>query len=207
MLRQHGLPCGQALLRPAGRGRPARARVATGRPRMLHTPPRSSPGRAADSAADGAAHLLLPAQEGSAERYLADVCGVPESQVEAVMSAAVAWRVTAGGRPLIDRRRRSRVERNIRIVERYLIDKCGVPAGARPVLTSLLQMLWNLCIVQGAVAIGATGAGIYQVCERPWCKDPKCKVGKSPAKTGGTPLHIWGCRLWACSSRMSQRGW
>ncbi|BDA51016.1 hypothetical protein COCOBI_17-2350 [Coccomyxa sp. Obi] len=70
-----------------------------------------------------------PWTEGSAERYLADVCGVPESQVDAVMSAAVAWRVTAGGRPLIDRRRRSRVERNIRIVERYLIDKCGVPPG------------------------------------------------------------------------------
>lgn len=158
---------------------------------MLHTPPRSSPGRAADSAADGAAHLLLPAQEGSAERYLADVCGVPESQVEAVMSAAVAWRVTAGGRPLIDRRRRSRVERNIRIVERYLIDKCGVPAGARPVLASLLQMLWNLCIVQGAVC-HATGAGAYQECERPWCNNPKCKVGKPPAKTGGALLLIWG---------------
>ena len=35
----------------------------------------------------------------------------------------------------------------------------------------------------------------------------KCKVGKSPAKTGGTPLHIWGYRQWACTSRMSQRGW
>ncbi|CAL8466147.1 g5683 [Coccomyxa elongata] len=122
-----------ASLRPARRGRPARARVATGRPRLLEPAPapRSPPpaGTAADSAADLSAHLLLPAQEGSAERYLADVCGVPESQVDAVMSAAVAWRVTAGGRPLIDRRRRSRVERNIRIVERYLIDKCGVPPG------------------------------------------------------------------------------
>lgn len=125
------LPCGQALLRPARRGWPARARVATGRPRQLDAAPRSPPEPAdSDSAAHSAAHLLLPAQEGSAERYLADVCGVPESQVDSVMSAAVAWRVTAGGRPLIDRRRRSRVERNIRIVERYLIDKCGLPPGA-----------------------------------------------------------------------------
>lgn len=72
---------------------------------------------------------VLRMQEGSAERYLADVCGVPESQVDAVMNAAVAWRVTAGGRPLIDRRRRCRVERNMHIVTKYLVDKCGVAPG------------------------------------------------------------------------------
>ena len=72
---------------------------------------------------------VLRMQEGSAERYLADVCGVPESQVDAVMNAAVAWRVTAGGRPLIDRRRRCRVERNMHIVNKYLVEKCGVAPG------------------------------------------------------------------------------
>ena len=42
---------------------------------------------------------------------------------------AVAWRVTPGGRSLIDRRRRSRVERNVRLVVEHLELECGVPFG------------------------------------------------------------------------------
>ena len=34
---------------------------------------------------------------------------------EAAYLQAVAWRFTPGGRPLIDRRRRLRVERNVRV--------------------------------------------------------------------------------------------
>ncbi len=68
-------------------------------------------------------------QEGSAERYLTEVCGVPESAVDDVILRAVTWRVTAAGRPLIDRRRRSKVERNMPIVAAYLTDVCGVPPG------------------------------------------------------------------------------
>lgn len=44
---------------------------------------------------------------------------------------AVAWRVTPGGRTLIDRRRRSRVERNVRLVVEHLELECGVPFGER----------------------------------------------------------------------------
>ena len=68
-------------------------------------------------------------QAGSAERYLTDVCGVPESAVDGVIRRAVTWRVTAGGRNLIDRRHRSRVERNMPIVAAYLTDVCGIAPG------------------------------------------------------------------------------
>ncbi len=46
------------------------------------------------------------------------------------MADAVSWRVTPGGRALIDRRRRSRVERNMRAVAHYLVHACGLPPGA-----------------------------------------------------------------------------
>ena len=68
-------------------------------------------------------------QEGSAERYLTEVCGVPESAVDDVILRAVTWRVTAAGRPLIDRRHRSKAERNMPIVAAYLTDVCGIPPG------------------------------------------------------------------------------
>ena len=58
-----------------------------------------------------------------------EVCGVPESAVDDVILQAVTWRVTAAGRPLIDRRRRSKVERNMPIVAAYLTDVCGVLPG------------------------------------------------------------------------------
>ena len=45
-----------------------------------------------------------------------------------VMTTATAWRVTPGGRPLIDRRRRSRVARNVVLVAEYL-EKLDIPAG------------------------------------------------------------------------------
>lgn len=60
--------------------------------------------------------------------YLVDI-GVPESDVERLVNAAVAWRMTPGGRPLIDRRRQSRLTRNVKIVTKYLVDKCDVPLG------------------------------------------------------------------------------
>ena len=73
--------------------------------------------------------VALRSQDGSAERYLTDVCGVPESAVEGVIQRAVTWRVTAGGRKLIDRRHRSKVERNMPIVAAYLMDVCGIEPG------------------------------------------------------------------------------
>lgn len=44
------------------------------------------------------------------------------------MTTATAWRFTAGGRPLIDRRRRSRAARNLSLVTEYL-EKLGVEPG------------------------------------------------------------------------------
>jgi hypothetical protein len=60
--------------------------------------------------------------------YLVDI-GVPEDEVERLVNAAVAWRMTPGGRPLIDRRRQSRLTRNVKIVAKYLVEKCDVPLG------------------------------------------------------------------------------
>ena len=81
-------------------------------------------------------------QAGSAERYLTDVCGVPESAVDSVIQRAVTWRVTAGGRNLIDRRHRSRVERNMPIVAAYLTDVCGIAPGRSFVAHAVL-----VCVV------------------------------------------------------------
>ena len=72
----------------------------------------------------------LHAQAGSAELYLRDECGIPEQLVDAVLITAVAWRVTPGGRPLIDRRRRCRCERNMPLVNQYLQEHCNIPPGA-----------------------------------------------------------------------------
>ena len=67
-------------------------------------------------------------KDGSPELYLRDHCGIPEDQIDNVMTTATAWRVTPGGRPLVDRRRRSRVARNIALVVDYLV-KLGAPPG------------------------------------------------------------------------------
>ena len=70
----------------------------------------------------------LSTQEGSLEQYLVHI-GMPSERVDEVVLAAVAWRVTPAGRPLIDRRRRSRVERNVQSVADYLLHDCGACPG------------------------------------------------------------------------------
>lgn len=71
-------------------------------------------------------------QEGSLEEFLAEL-GVPHEKVDETVQAAIVWRVTPAGRPLIDRRRRSRVERNVRSVTDHLIQECGLSKGELPV--------------------------------------------------------------------------
>eukprot|EP00887_Chlorella_sp_A99_P001316 scaffold14.g1316.t1 len=73
-----------------------------------------------------------PWERGSLEEYLVE-CGVPPGDVNRVVTAATAWRVTPQGRPLVDRRRRLRVERNVRMVVEHLEVACGVPFGPRGV--------------------------------------------------------------------------
>ena len=68
-------------------------------------------------------------QEGSAEQFLLNECGIEASKVDGIITAAVAWRVTPGGRQLIDRRRRSRIERNMLQCAEYLIKECGIEPG------------------------------------------------------------------------------
>ncbi|KAK9794360.1 hypothetical protein WJX73_004870 [Symbiochloris irregularis] len=80
-----------------------------------------------------------PWTENSAEYYLRDVCGIPEKLVDAVLVTAVAWRVTPGGRALIDRRRRCRCERNMPLVSEYLQD-CGVRQGRKGVGAIFMQV-------------------------------------------------------------------
>lgn len=73
------------------------------------------------------------------EIYLREL-GVPKAQVQELMDTAVAWRVTPGGRPLIDRRRQSRLARNVRIVAEYLEVECGVSNGPQGVAAVFLQV-------------------------------------------------------------------
>ena len=54
---------------------------------------------------------------------------MPPDDVDRVVEQAVAWRFTPGGRALIDRRRRSRVERNVRLVVQHLEMEGGIPFG------------------------------------------------------------------------------
>ena len=99
----------------------------------------------------------LRAQEGSAEMYLRDVCGIPENLVDAVLITAVAWRVTPGGRPLIDRRRRCRCERNMPLVSKYLQEHCSISPGVPGLrLFSLLSLV-------------VPGPAIHQVYRVPGC--------------------------------------
>lgn len=92
---------------------------------------------------------LLRPQEGSLEQYLTQI-GVPREVVDRTVMAAVAWRVTPGGRPLIDRRRRSRVERNVQSVAEYLMQECGIAPSAPPAPSFR---------VQGFRALGSRASG------------------------------------------------
>ena len=67
-------------------------------------------------------------QEGSLEQFLAEL-GVPHDKVDATVQGAIVWRVTPAGRPLIDRRRRSRVERNVHSVTEHLVNECNLTKG------------------------------------------------------------------------------
>lgn len=69
---------------------------------------------------------------------------MPPSEIERLVSTAIAWRVTPGGRPLIDRRRESRLARNVRIVAEYLEVECGVsfgPKGVGAVFTQVPELM------------------------------------------------------------------
>ena len=79
-------------------------------------------------------------QEGSAEQFLLNECGIEESKVDGIITAAVAWRVTPGGRQLIDRRRRSRIERNMLQCAEYLIKECGIEPGQSQTYAIFLKM-------------------------------------------------------------------
>ena len=72
--------------------------------------------------------VFLAMQANSPEWFLTQQCGIPKDKVDAVMNTATAWRVTPAGRPLIDRRRRSRVARNVVLIREYL-ESLGIPAG------------------------------------------------------------------------------
>lgn len=81
-------------------------------------------------------------QEGSAEQFLLRECGIDASKVDGIITDAVAWRVTPGGRQLIDRRRRSRIERNMLQCAEYLIKECGIEPGQtlnRPVFCHMVH--------------------------------------------------------------------
>jgi len=72
------------------------------------------------------------------DAYLREI-GVPDRDIERLVNSAVAWRTTPGGRPLIDRRRQSRLTRNVRIVTTYLVEKCNVPLGREGVAAIFIK--------------------------------------------------------------------
>lgn len=109
---------------------PAVASLTT-RPATRHAPRNVCTAALSSSSPDEPAEHAVHAgqQEGSAEQFLLNECGIEESKVDGIITAAVAWRVTPGGRQLIDRRRRSRIERNMLQCAEYLIKECGIEPG------------------------------------------------------------------------------
>lgn len=87
---------------------------------------------------DRAVHL----QDGSLEQFLAEL-GVPHDRVDATVQGAIVWRVTPAGRPLIDRRRRSRVERNVHSVTEHLVNECNLTKGANSTCRSTA---WSIMV-------------------------------------------------------------
>lgn len=67
-------------------------------------------------------------QPGALEESLLSF-GVPLAEVTRCVRVAVAWRVTPNGRPLVDRRRYSRLRRNVQIVSDYLQSSCHIAPG------------------------------------------------------------------------------
>eukprot|EP00890_Picochlorum_soloecismus_P006646 jgi/Picsp_1/806/NSC_04295-R1_protein len=80
----------------------------------------------------------ISSEESILDAYLREI-GVPDSEIERLVNSAVAWRTTPGGRPLIDRRRQSRLTRNVRIVSTYLVEKCNIPLGRHGVAAIFIK--------------------------------------------------------------------
>lgn len=93
---------------------------------------------------------------------------------------AVAWRVTPGGRSLIDRRRRSRVERNVRLVVEHLELECGVPFG-EPGVENPLARGCSMCWLLAAGAWRSVPPVIALLVSMP-----------AAAGWAGSPLHACG---------------
>ena len=121
---------------------PAVASLTT-RPATRHAPRNVCTAALSSSSPDEPAEHAVHTgqQEGSAEQFLLNECGIEESKVDGIITAAVAWRVTPGGRQLIDRRRRSRIERNMLQCAEYLIKECGIEPGRfqKPASSCYLQ--------------------------------------------------------------------
>lgn len=84
--------------------------------------------------------------------------GVPEIIIEDVVRRVIAWRVTKGGRVLVDRRRRNRVERNMEEVRtRVEIRNLGevrnhVERNEEEVMDNRRHMCgWNCCRINPMV--------------------------------------------------------
>lgn len=65
-----------------------------------------------------------PWQEGSLEDFLENGVGIAAADVDSLVQKAIVWRITPGGRSLLDRRRRSRVERNVYGIVQHLAEEC-----------------------------------------------------------------------------------
>lgn len=81
---------------------------------------------------------MLDEQEGSLEKFLEEGLGIAAADVDTLVQKAIVWRITPGGRSLLDRRRRSRVERNVYGIVDHLADECHLPTGGAPIIRSLL---------------------------------------------------------------------
>lgn len=78
----------------------------------------------------------LDEQEGSLEKFLEVGLGIAAADVDTLVQKAIVWRITSGGRSLLDRRRRSRVERNVYGIVDHLADECHLPTGGARIARS-----------------------------------------------------------------------
>jgi hypothetical protein len=147
--------------------------------------------------------LAVHLQDGSLEQFLAEL-GVPHDRVDATVQGAIVWRVTPAGRPLIDRRRRSRVERNVHSVTEHLVNECNLTKGANSTCPPTSGLSWSrsravlqslprcpnvlpessvsvTCCRRGRAAAdgAAAGAAVQAVAQRP-LRPPRRQPGGLP---------------------------
>ena len=104
----------------------------------------------------------------SAQSFLTDAVGFSRDEAATVVSAAAAWRVTRGGRALVDRRLMRAVQENARAAVAALLQLGASTADVPGLLRSTPQILavvpdseWNRHLLEYIVRTKAPGGGRF----------------------------------------------